>query len=160
MPTRFRVILSFAFLLSLFFAGCASSPAIQPQINSLVVAERFDQALKILEQNKEGYGKNNELLFLLDEAMVLHLSGEFEKSIAAFAQAKEKFDVLYTRSLSRITASLIINDYTMPYRGEDFERVMINIFQALNYVMIGNIEEGVGGGEGRGLHPICDQYAI
>ncbi|MCK5215967.1 MAG: hypothetical protein KAR05_11525 [Candidatus Omnitrophica bacterium] len=143
MHARLSVIFSFTILISLVLAGCASHPNVQPQINSLVIAERFDQALQILQQHKEGYGKNNELLFLLDEGMVLHLSKKYEQSIAAFAQAKAKFDELYTRSLSKISASLIVNDYTMPYRGEDFERVMINIFQALNYAMIGNIEEAL-----------------
>ncbi len=46
-------------------------------------------------------------------------------------------DALYTRSISREAASFLWNDLTIPYRGEDFENVMLNLFMALNYTGLG-----------------------
>jgi len=123
-----------------FLASCQTAPVVQPQVNSLVIGRRFDQALKILSEQKDGYGKKNELLFLLDKGLVLHLAGRYQESIPVFAQAKAKYDELYTESLTRFAGSWVWNNYTLPYRGEDFERVMINIFQALNYVALGDWE--------------------
>ena len=88
-------------IILIFISSCATAPSIQPQVNGLVVAERFDRALNVLEKNKEGYGKNNELLFLLDKGLVLHLAGRYEESIAVFEDAKLKFEQLYTRSISK-----------------------------------------------------------
>ena len=111
--------------------SCASAPTIQPQINGLVVAEKFDRAAKLLDSQSQtkSYGSNNELLYLLDRGMVYHLAGNYPESIKTFAAAKQKYDELYTKSLTKIAATWLVNDYNAPYRGEDFERVMINIFQ-------------------------------
>jgi uncharacterized protein len=139
------IIKKFLFLLVLMFclSSCVSSPLIQPQVNNLVVAEQYDYALEMIEKNQKNYGPRNELLFFLDYGAVLHYAGRYEESIAAFEKAKRKYDALYTRSLSNEAATWLVNDKMAIYRGEDFERVMINIFQALNYAAIGNIEEAL-----------------
>ncbi len=123
--------------------SCTTYPTIAPQVNSLIVAEKFRTALKVLDVNKEGYGKVNELLYLLDRGLVLHMARRYEESIQTFEQAKLKYDALYTKSLTNLGATWAINDYRAPYHGEDFERVMVNIFEALNYAALGNVEEAL-----------------
>lgn len=122
------------------FSSCASAPpAIQPQVNSLVAAQQFSNAVKVLGKHSTGYGKNNQLLYLLDYGLTLQLSGRYRESAAVFEKARIKFDELYTRSVSRLAASWAWNDYAQPYHGEDFERVLINIFQAVNFAVLGDI---------------------
>ncbi len=131
-------------VLLLFCLGCGSaSPLVQPQINSLVVAHRPELALKLLEEHKESYGAKNRLLYLLDYGLVLHLTERYKESIGIFEEAKRVFDQLYQRSISNEMTTWAMNDTLAPYRGEEFERVMINIFQALNFVMLGNFEEAL-----------------
>lgn len=141
-PFSFYPCLVLIFLLPLI-SGCQSVLTVQPQVNSLVVARRFDRALQVLSEQKKGYGKNNELLYLLDEGLVLHFAGRYQESIGVFARAKLKYDELYTESLTRLTSSWVWNDYILPYRGEDFERVLINVFQALNYMALNDIESAL-----------------
>ncbi len=126
-----------------FVISCSTASSLQPQINSLVIAGKFNQAVKILETHPEAYGANSELLYLLDRALVEHMARRYKESISLFEKAKQKFDELYTKSVTRIATSWIVNEYTSPYRGEDFERVLINIFQALNYAALGDIEEAL-----------------
>lgn len=132
------VVLAGVFVLS----SCTSIHTFQPQVDDLAVSGRYDEALNILN-NPSQYGRNNQLLFLLDRGMVLHLAGRYKESIAVFEQAKSKFDQFYTQSITKNTASWLWNDYARPYRGEDFERVMINIIQALNYAALGDIKEAL-----------------
>ena len=127
----------------IFCSSCASVPVLQPQINVLIVNNRFDEAFDLLNSKENAYGANNQLLYLLDKAYVLHMAGRYEESIKNFARAKQKFDDLYTQSISKLAATLIVNDYSAPYRGEDFEYVLTNIFQALNYAALGNISEAL-----------------
>ncbi len=122
-------------------SSCAGVVNVQPQVNGLAVIGRYDEALAVLDPAK--YGKNNELLYLLDKGMVLHLSGRYEESSQVFEQAKLRYEELYTKSVSKETGSWLWNDYTLPYRGEDFERVMVNIFEALNYAAMDNIEDAL-----------------
>jgi hypothetical protein len=130
--------------LFLFIFGCASSPIVQPQINSLAVGGQYRYALKLLTEYKEkGYGYNNRLMYYLDSGMVNHYAGNYRDSINDFERAKKIYDDLYTLSISKGVESWLVNDNTSPYRGEDHERVMINIFQAVNFMMLDDIEEAV-----------------
>lgn len=108
-----------------------------------MLAGRYDQALTTLEANRKNYGKNNALLFFLDHALVLQFSGKYDQSIPQFEEAKRLYDELYTQSLSRLGTSWLTNDYRLPYRGEDFERSMINVFQAMNYAAQGDVGEAL-----------------
>ncbi len=149
------------FNISLIFllASCASFPKNLPVVDNMILASQYEQALKILADQK-AYGKNNELLYLLDKGYIQHLTKNYEDSINTFDKAKQKFDELYTKSISKEVMTWVINDYSAPYHGEDFEHVLINIFQALNYIMIGNHEDALV--EARDvdskLHAINDQY--
>lgn len=123
-------------------SSCAGVNKISPQINDLAVGGRYGQALQILE-NPQKYGNNNRLLFLLDKGLVLHFAGRYEESISVFEEAKLKYEELYTQSLTKHAGSWLWNDYALPYQGEDFERVMVNVFQALNFAVLGKIDEAL-----------------
>ncbi len=124
------------------FVSCATPPKnIQPQVNSLVIAQHFDKAVSFLGEDPSAYGPNNKLLFWLDRGFVLHLAGRYAESVGAFESAKHAFDELYTRSISQMAGAAAVNDYWQEYRGEDDEYALVNIFQALNFAAMGNVSE-------------------
>ncbi len=130
--------------LSVFLSSCATAPpSVQPQVKNLVASEHYTHASKTLRDHAASYGSRNQLLYFLDQGMVYHFAGKYQDSIPVFEKAKQKFEKLYTQSLTQNAASWFWNDYALPYRGEDFERVMINIFQAINYAAIGDFPEAL-----------------
>lgn len=137
------VLYTLLFLSSVLLSSCASPSRYESRLNCLISQDKSAQADLVLGDNPNLYGKNNTLLYFLDKGLVCHLSKDYKKSIAAFEKAKLKFDELYTKSISGILSTWIINDYAASYSGEDFERVMVNIFQSLNYVMLGNIQDAL-----------------
>lgn len=140
---RHGIYVSLFFFSAFFLCSCAAPSAFQSKLNNLISQDDYAQAKSVLGENSDLYGRKNTLLYLLDKGMVLHIAKDYKKSIDAFEKSKLKFDELYTKSVTGILGSWIINDYALAYSGEDFERVMINIFQSLNYAMIGNIEEAL-----------------
>ncbi len=127
-----------------FLASCASTSKpvrlfSQPQVNALVVSGRFEEAAELFKMGQPAYGPKNELLLLLDKGYVLHLAGRYRESMAAFEKAQKKLDELYTRSISNIATTWLVNDNRAPYRGEYFEHTLINIFQALNYAALDDV---------------------
>lgn len=133
-------------IIVLFFVlvGCtATSPLIQPQINSLVIAGKYENAIKILTLNEQGYGNLNKLLYLMDRGLVYHYAGNFRESVKEFENAKRMYDQLYTISISKQAKTWIANDNYSPYHPEDFERVLINIFQALNFMQLKEFDEAL-----------------
>ncbi len=134
-----------SFILVLFLLTSCASPVknIQPQVNSLVAAQRPERALSFLRDDPNAYGAHNQLLYWLDRGMAAQLSARYNESISAFEQAKQKYDELYTRSISQSAAAWAVNDYAQDYRGDDHEYVMLNIAQALNFAALGNIDEAL-----------------
>lgn len=130
-------------LFSLTVFGCSSPAFIQPQVNSLVVSGKHDLALNLLRNNENSYGERSRLLYLLDYALTAHYSKKYQESVTYFAAAKKLYDQLYTVSVTGEFVTWLVNDNTSPYRGEDFERAMINVFQALNFIALNQFDDAL-----------------
>ncbi len=127
----------YVFLLLLFGAmlcSCAAKVKHYPVINQHLSNQNYEQALKVIKDNKDAYPKRNAALYYMEEGILAHFASRYKESNESLSRAEQIMDELYTRSISKQTASFLINDNTIPYRGEDFESVMVNLFMALNYV--------------------------
>jgi hypothetical protein len=74
---------------------------------------------------------------------MLHYAGKWKESNDHFAAAERRMDELYTESISGNVGAFIVNDNTLPYRGEDFEQVIVDLYQALNWIQLGNLENAL-----------------
>jgi hypothetical protein len=109
----------------------------------MVAARDYQNAYLLIEKNKEKYTRKNAVLFYADKGMIAHYAARYQDSIKSFLQAENRIEALFTTSVSRRIATFIINDNMAPYKGEDFENVMVNLFLALNYLQIGEIDEAL-----------------
>lgn len=87
------------------------------------------------------YGSHNALLYDMDRAMVLHLRGEYARSNACLEQAKTTAQQLWTQSIRQNAAAWLTTDEAMPYQGEDFEKVMLHVLGALNYMALQRLDD-------------------
>lgn len=125
----------FFFLLSgLYLFSCAPPITHYAKVNQGLLQQDYDAALKLIEENKEQYAKRNAALYYLEKGIVSHYASAYQESNDSLAKAESIMDDLYTKSISKQAASFMINDNTIPYRGEDFENAMVNLFMALNYM--------------------------
>jgi hypothetical protein len=134
---RFSSLSSVLVLLVVMAAGCTSTVRVQQQIATMMRVGDYPGALDIVEEHRENAFKGkNSLLYYFERGMLLHLDGRYSESNAAFEQAKLIGDRLYTESVSDIGFSLFSNDYALDYAGENFERTLVHLFSALNYLML------------------------
>lgn len=103
----------------------------------------YNKADSIVEQYKEKYGSRNAVLYYMDRGMTLHLSGNYEKSNMYLSEAEKIVDDLYTKSITTESGAMLTNDNLLPYEGEDFEKVMLNLIMALNYVYLGKWDDAL-----------------
>jgi hypothetical protein len=75
--------------------------------------------------------------------MTLHLAGHYAESNRYLAAAEDKIESLYAVSISQEASSFLLNDNTLSYEGEDFEKVMINVVAALNYALLGQWDDAL-----------------
>ncbi|MDY6791574.1 MAG: hypothetical protein SWH54_09920 [Thermodesulfobacteriota bacterium] len=144
-PTTKKAFLS---LLLLLCAGtvifsCAPKVKHYPVINQHLSNQNYEQALKVIKDHKGDYPKRNAALYYMEEGILAHFALRYKESNESLSRAEQIMDELYTRSISKQTASFFINDNTIPYRGEDFESAMVNLFMALNYVGLGLRDEAL-----------------
>jgi hypothetical protein len=127
----------------LLLAACAPRTSHYAQIDQFVLQGNYDQALTVMNDNRDGYSDRDAALFLMEQGILAHYAGRYEESNRHLARAEIILEQLYTRSISKQAASFVINDNTIPYRGEDFEDAMLNLFMALNYVGLSQWEDAL-----------------
>lgn len=120
-------------LLVFFLSACAPSIHHQKQVEQNLLSHQYTEADAVIEKNKERYGDRNRLLYYLDRGMLLHLGGRYAESNLFFEKADSEIERLYTQSISTHAGAMVTNDNLLPYVGEDFEKVLIHLFSALNY---------------------------
>jgi len=138
---RSYVFLSIA-ILFLLMQGCASNLQKEMAVDRFLPEDSFDSAIEELRSNEKAFGKNSRLLYLMNMGALLHYAGCFEESNRYLQEAYDLADELYTKSISRMVAS-VVSPNVAPYYGEDYERVMISTFMALNYFRLGALEDAL-----------------
>lgn len=130
-------------LLAVCLPACSQFRELYPTVNGMAAAGQYEQAATLIEKHKDDYGNRNLVLYQLDRGTMLHYAGKYEESNKAFAEAERRMDELFTESITGNVAAFAVNDNLLPYKGEDFESVIVDVYQALNYVQLGNVENAL-----------------
>ena len=119
--------------------GCATfSETIQSTERSLAQQQ---PKLALTEYEKLHAPDHDRVLFLMNRGMLLRMAGDYAASTRDLEQAKNLIEELRAVSIREQALSLTINDATKSFIGEDFERVMVNTYLALNYLEQGKLDE-------------------
>jgi hypothetical protein len=124
---------------STFRSYKTESQAIVQDINK----NDIDQALVKIDKNS---GSDKDILFFFEKGELLRLKKANADSIATWREADRLLDAWESEAkvnMSKIgagAASLIINDKSMRYDGEDYEKVMLTTRLALDYISAGDFE--------------------
>ena len=121
----------------LALSGCASYSDSFSVIENDMAAQNFGAALQAFE--KQRYPKRDQVVHLLIKAMLERMSGDFAASNRTFEAVKASMDELYGVSIREQALSFAINDATRSYTGETYERVLVHLYTALNYLQLGDL---------------------
>jgi len=99
--------------------------------NFLRASDLVDKA-----KSTQKYSKKDRALYYLDKGIILHYGGKYDESNHILEEADQTIEELYTRSISKAVASILLNDNILEYSGEVYDNIYVNIFKALNYLHI------------------------
>jgi hypothetical protein len=135
--TTYYLLRSLVVVLVLMFGmgGCATYSGSFAVIQGNLAARQYDAALSNIEKQSES--KNDRVLYLLNKGMVLRMKHDFAGSNVAFEAAKAEMDRLYAASVSENVLSVMVNDSTVSYSGDNYERILLHLYMALNYLELG-----------------------
>ncbi|MBI3551052.1 MAG: hypothetical protein HY077_00920 [Elusimicrobia bacterium] len=126
--------------------GCGSGPSgsSKKQINTLLAQQNFSAAEQFVDGLKESeYKKKNMVLFYLDKGLIEHHEGKYKESDQSLDAAEKRMEELFTKSVTKTAGMLVLNDNTVDYAGEPYERALTNVFRALNFVFLNQPEEAL-----------------
>jgi hypothetical protein len=89
---------------------------------------------------KKAEGGKDALIWRLEQATALRAASDVPASTAAFQQAEATVNAYEEKakvSVSKETLALLSNQANLPYRGRTSDKVMLNTYQALNYLQAG-----------------------
>jgi hypothetical protein len=125
-------------LLFFLLLGCARTyyAQVSPILSDLESGS-YDAALETIDERLD----RGTFLYHLEKGTILNYAGRYEESNAEFEQAEIIREDLYTRSIAKEALSFLTSDRSKPYRGEDFEDVLVNYYMAMNYLALGEFED-------------------
>ncbi|MBI4243027.1 MAG: hypothetical protein HY606_02955 [Planctomycetes bacterium] len=93
----------------------------------------------------EPYDKKTEgrdkIIYCMDRGIILHSAGEYKRSNDYLLEAAEivrKYDLIHW---DYEVGKFITNENLEDYRGEDYERILVHAFLALNYIGLNQMDE-------------------
>lgn len=124
-------------------AGCGPTVSRYALVEESLRAGDPKRADQIIERSEREYGSKSRVLYLMDRGMTLQLAGRYQESTAILEEAEAEVEQLYTRRLHTEAKAFLVNDTELPYEGDPYEQVMINVLKGLNYAIMGNLNEAL-----------------
>lgn len=132
--TRILSLLPIVMLLAAL-SGCATYGDWVGEMEREIAARDIAGALRTLDE-REGGQARDAVLYDLNRAMLLRMAGDYGQSNAAFEQAKDAIDRLDAVSVREQAGALAVNDMLRSYTGAPYERVLLHVYAALNYLAL------------------------
>ena len=119
--------------------GCSTYGGNVSEALSQVQSHQYELAEQAFEDTL-GKSKKDQLLYYLETGMVRHLQGDYVTSNNKLEQAYDLADYLNSAGVGEQLAVAMTYPSKGQYRGNDYERAMINSVKAMNYIQLAQQE--------------------
>lgn len=146
-PLVSKKLVIFLFMVAVIVvAGCAAMKtqiSKDTKVTKDLQAGRYSEAAQRIEQFRQQhkYQKKDRVLYYLDKGAVLHYDKKWSDSNNLLEAADRAMEELFTKSISKAAASMLLNDNVLDYYGEVYENLYVNIFKALNYLKLNRFDD-------------------
>jgi uncharacterized protein len=118
-----------------WLAGCATYAHRVRNARNYFEAGNYELSIAELKKFAEEKGKD-ELLYLMDLGTVYHTAGRYAEAVQVFRKAADLSEIKDYTSLAAEAGAVLLNDEVKGYRGEDFEKVLVHVYLALDYTAL------------------------
>jgi hypothetical protein len=133
------LLLSF---LSFTIASCATYQSKLSGPRRLLKNGQVSEAIEELKTLAEVVS-DDQLVYLLEYGTALQIAGRYKESNAAFLAADKLADINDFHSVTNLTAATLGSETMVQYKGESYEKVLINAMLAINYLMLDQPDEAL-----------------
>lgn len=126
----------------LLFGSCATYYQKFAEFNSTIESGNVSKADELLSKDSKSAEGKNRLLYFMNKGTLEMLKGNYAKSNEYFNEA-DIFLEDYKKNLGNQALSMISNPMAIEYAGEDFEKVLIHYYKAMNYLQLHQKDEAL-----------------
>jgi hypothetical protein len=130
------------FLMLTIFAACATYQDKVAEPRNLLKAGQTSEALAKLQELAAKPG-GDQLVYQLDYATALQVAGQYRESSQAFIKADKLVDLNDYHSISNVVGAALGGEESVQYKGESFEKFLINTMNAINFLMMGQYDDAL-----------------
>jgi uncharacterized protein len=135
--SHIKVCLILAAVLTL--SSCATYYQMNYDFQRQFQSGNLEQSLKYLDAKKKAGKGKDRFLYFVDKATVCNMLGRTALSKEYFRQA-DIYAEDFQRNYGTELLALVTNPMVKPYKPEDFENVMLQYYQAKNYLLENNYD--------------------
>jgi len=129
----------------LLLSGCQSYTSQNAAAVGAWRTGEFEKAVAIAEETAEKRADTRDgLLWRLEEGSIKRGAGMYHESNVAFQLAEEQVNQWEEEAkvkVGREAGAMITNLSMLPYRGRAYDKIMMNTYQALNHLHLGELDE-------------------
>ncbi len=111
-------------------------------LQALFLNKEFKKASDLLKKQIRSAPQKDRLLYLLEIGALFHSINSWEKSNLALLEAEEILDNTY-KSISQDIKGYFLNESQKNYRPEVFERILVKLYIALNFLFLEKREKAL-----------------
>ena len=128
--------------------GCRSHASLRPHylsVRDALMTGNFADAANQIEQAKarQIYTEDDRVMYWLNLATAQHYAKQWSPSQQNFVSAEKAIKDLWTTSISDEAGKLLVSETLGPYKGEDYEKILLYYFTALNNFEQGKISDAL-----------------
>ncbi len=128
--------------ITVLVAGCASYPHGMQQAQTHIRNGQASQAATLLKE-KAYKDSDDQVVALFEYGTAEQIAKSYKDSAKAFMLVDQLTEIKDYHSLSRVTGSLLLNEGMVQYKGEDYEKVLINAMLAIDFLMLKDYESAM-----------------
>lgn len=145
MLSKRRRLLSAFILFLVAVVGCSSLATRRKFYEPITAALRsgdFETVITRLEEanEKKRFAEKDRFLYFIDAGLANFYAGHYQIGADKLSLAERSSEELYTKSISRAAASLLLNDNALEYAGEDYEILYTNLIKTLSYLAMDDFD--------------------
>ncbi len=127
----------------IFFTGCNAPKTHLNTFNNHFESSDYENSALFAQEkiSKQKNPKGEDLLWALQLGTVERIRQDYRKSTEYFDKAEEVLKFYDEQSkIGDAIGSTVANDNIVPYKGEEYDGVMINTYKALNFMVEGKMD--------------------
>ena len=127
--------------------GCRSHVGFRQQYQKSrndIVRGNWSAVAKQYEQSKNSlFRESDRVMYWLNLGTLQHYAMDYQASQANFVKAERAIQDLFTKSITAEASKFTVSETLAPYEGEDFEKILLYYYTAINNVERNKIDDAL-----------------